>query len=105
MSPAENASPSSGEPLRVLFVTSAYPTPSRPAAGSFTQVQAESLRELGVEVDVLHLTRGRGVFKYVLGVGELWRTMRRKRYDLVHGFYVFAGILLLTQRQCPAIVP
>jgi glycosyltransferase involved in cell wall biosynthesis len=100
----ESALTSAGEPLRVLFVTSAYPTPSQPALGSFTKAQADSLRELGVGVDVLHLTAGRGLGKYVIGLRELRRRMRRNRYDIVHGFYVFSGLILLSQRRCPAIV-
>ncbi|MGD6778609.1 glycosyltransferase [Sutcliffiella horikoshii] len=39
--------------MRVLFITSIYPSENKPAAGVFHQTQADSLKELGVKVDVV----------------------------------------------------
>lgn len=39
--------------MRVLFITSIYPSEHKPAAGVFHQTQADSLQRLGVKVDVV----------------------------------------------------
>ncbi|MGD6776438.1 glycosyltransferase [Sutcliffiella horikoshii] len=39
--------------MRVLFITSIYPSEHKPAAGVFHQTQADSLQELGVKIDVV----------------------------------------------------
>lgn len=39
--------------MKVLFVTSVYPSEHKPAAGVFHQTQADSLKELGIEVTVI----------------------------------------------------
>jgi teichuronic acid biosynthesis glycosyltransferase TuaC len=44
--------------MRVLVVTAMYPTPEHPEFGSFVRTQVESLRNAGVDVELLVL-RGR----------------------------------------------
>lgn len=39
--------------MRVLFITSIYPSEHKPAAGVFHQTQADSLRKLGIKVEVV----------------------------------------------------
>ena len=45
--------------MRVLVVTNMYPQPGQPAFGVFVKDQVESLRSLGLEVDVLFMNGGR----------------------------------------------
>lgn len=85
-------------------MTGVYPTPEKPALGSFVAIQADSLRKRGVAVSVLHLEGGRGVSKYAKGVLELRRRLAKERCDLVHGFYIFSGLVALTQSRCPTVV-
>lgn len=39
--------------MRVLFITSIYPSENKPAAGVFHQTQADSLQQLGMKVEVV----------------------------------------------------
>ena len=43
--------------MRTLVVTNMYPTPAKPHGGAFVAAQVESLRDIGVEVEVCHLDR------------------------------------------------
>ena len=52
--------------MRALVVTNMYPTAATPNAGPFVAAQVESVRELGVEIELLHLPRpeaGRRVYR------------------------------------------
>ena len=62
--------------MRVLVVTSMYPTKERPAYGTFVRDQVESLRDAGIDVDVLAFTGGDGAKSY-LAAG--W-TLRQTQY-------------------------
>jgi teichuronic acid biosynthesis glycosyltransferase TuaC len=93
--------------MRALIVTNMYPTAARPHAGAFIASQVESLRELGVEVEVCHLDRpaqGRSVYR------RLGRTMRglvdSTQPDVVHVQYggVLASRISRAVRDRPVLV-
>jgi glycosyltransferase involved in cell wall biosynthesis len=78
--------------LRVLVVTNMYPTPSSPAGGVFIELQVRSLRQLGVEVEVLHFDRrSRGPRAYWRLGRELTRAVERTQPALVH--IAYGGVL------------
>jgi glycosyltransferase involved in cell wall biosynthesis len=73
--------------MRALVVTNMYPTPARPALGSFVRDQVEALRRTdGVEVDLFAFAPG-GATAYVKGTRELRRRHRGGRYDVVHAHF------------------
>ncbi len=76
--------------MRILHVTGVYPTPEDPKPGIFIQTQVESLRAVGVEVDVCVL-QGRGALKYVSGITQIRGFLAKKNYDLIHAHYMYAG--------------
>lgn len=95
--------------MRILTLTNMYPTPDRPVFGIFVKEQVESIRALGLHVDVLFVDprRGRGRLRhmaYPLGLPRLWTALRRKRYDVIHAHYVFSGIIARAQWQVPLVV-
>ncbi len=74
--------------MRVLAVTNMYPSFKNPALGVFVKEQLESLRTLGLDVNVLRVNRfQRGILAYV-GLGQ---KVRKKMVefgpDLVHVMY------------------
>jgi glycosyltransferase involved in cell wall biosynthesis len=76
--------------VRVLVVTSLYPTAARPERGRFVADQVESLRRIeGVEVDVFQFEPGG--FNYVTAARELRRRHRGERYDVVHAHHGLGG--------------
>src|SRR2546423_13090629 len=77
--------------MRVLVVTSMYPSPARPGLGVFVRDQVEALRAIeGLEVEVFSFEPG-GLRRFVRGGRELRRAHRGERYDVVHAHYGVAG--------------
>ena len=73
--------------MRALIVTNMYPTPQRPALGSFVRDQVEALRRIsGVELDVFAFAPG-SPLAYARAAAELGRRHRRRQYDVVHAHF------------------
>jgi glycosyltransferase involved in cell wall biosynthesis len=72
--------------MRALVVTNMYPTPTRPALGSFVRDQVQALRRIdGVEVDLFTFAPG-GAGPYLRAAQDL-RRRHRDRYDVVHAHF------------------
>jgi teichuronic acid biosynthesis glycosyltransferase TuaC len=91
--------------MRVLVVTSMYPTPSRPGLGGFVRDQVEALRRLdGLEVEVFSFEPG-GASRYARAARRLRRAHRRHDFDLVHAHYGLSGwVALALGRRAPLVV-
>ncbi len=73
--------------MRALVVTNMYPTPERPALGSFVRDQVEALRRRGdVEVELFAFPPG--LRAYPRAARELRRRYgKRERFDVVHAHF------------------
>jgi teichuronic acid biosynthesis glycosyltransferase TuaC len=89
--------------MRVLAVTAIYPSEAHPARGTFVKEQVESLREAGVEVDVLAFRQGEKD-SYLQAIPIMRRQLRAKRYDIVQAYYGLTGGVARMQNQCPLVV-
>ncbi|HEX3978567.1 MAG TPA: glycosyltransferase [Solirubrobacteraceae bacterium] len=70
--------------MRALIVTNMYPSPGRPALGSFVADQVAALQRTGeAEVEVFAFAPG----DYVAGARALWARHRRDRFDIVHAHF------------------
>ena len=93
--------------MHTLVVTNMYPTPTAPGEGAFVAAQVESLRDRGVQIDVLHLPRlenGRGVYR---GLGrKVTEAVAAQRPDLVHVAYggLTAYVVTRAIRNRPVLV-
>jgi teichuronic acid biosynthesis glycosyltransferase TuaC len=85
-------------PLRVLMVTTDWPTPDRPRTTNFIRRQADALRTAGGDIDVFHFRGAQNPLNYV----RAWRAVRRHlatgRYDLVHAQFGQSGLVALPKR-------
>jgi teichuronic acid biosynthesis glycosyltransferase TuaC len=73
--------------LRALVVTNMYPSPERPALGSFVRDQVEALRALpDIEVELLAFAP-RGPGAYIGAAREIRRRYRGERFDVVHAHF------------------
>jgi teichuronic acid biosynthesis glycosyltransferase TuaC len=90
--------------LRVLVITNMWPTPERPALGSFVRDQVEALRRRD-DVDLtLHAFSG-GLTSYPLEALKLRRRYRHTRFDVVHvHFGLTAWTALLAGLRAPIVV-
>lgn len=89
---------------RVLVLTNMFPTEAHPAFGTFVADQVESLRRLGVDIDVLFLNPRETRLNYLKGPLRLRRQIHAKQYDLIHAHYLFCGIIAVTQKQLPVVL-
>jgi glycosyltransferase involved in cell wall biosynthesis len=90
--------------MKVLIVTNMYPTADQPHFGIFVEEQVESLRRLGLEVDVLFINGRRSKLNYLAGYPRLWWRLLRHRYDLIHAHYIFAGLVARGQIGTPVVL-
>jgi len=84
--------------LRVLIVTSEWPTPEQPELAPFIVQQVKFLRLAGMEIDVFSFRGAKNPFKYMRAWLEVQRRLRRKRYDLVHAQFGQSGLLVFPKR-------
>jgi teichuronic acid biosynthesis glycosyltransferase TuaC len=72
--------------VRALVVTNMYPTPERPALGSFVRDQVEALRRRDdVEIELFAFPPG--LRSYPGAARELRRRFRGQRFDVVHAHF------------------
>lgn len=90
--------------MKVLLMTAIYPTPENPAFGAFVRAQAESLKQAGVEIEVLVLGGRFRKMIYPKGIFQLRRRLATGSFDLVHAHYSYVGMVACTQRKVPVIV-
>lgn len=94
--------------MRILHITTNYPTAEHPAFGSFVRSQVESLRAAGsatdslrsdeVECEVFYINgrvHGKGtVGRYLAETFRLLWHLLRHRYDVLHCHHALAGLVL-----------
>ncbi len=90
--------------IRVLHVVSSWPTERTPFVKPFIVSQINSLRQAGIEVDVINLDATGNSFNYLSGMFKILNTVRRQRYDLIHAHYSYCGWSAVPQRRVPVIV-
>ena len=86
------------QPIRVLMVTSDWPTPGQPRTTYFIKRQAEFLQAAGVLVDVFHFRGRRNPWNYLSAWWRLRRRLARNYYDLVHAQFGHSGMLAYPKR-------
>ncbi len=84
--------------LRVLMITTNWPTPGGPRTSHFIKRQADFLQAAGIKVDVFHFQARKNVASYM----KAWLAVRRKlaaaKYDLIHAQFGHSGLMALPKR-------
>lgn len=91
-------------PLRVLFVTNLWPDAARPWHGTYVRSQAESLRRLGVAVEVESLRGYADRRAYARGMRSALARGRRRDHDLVHAHYGHSAAVARLQVGTPLVI-
>ena len=89
--------------MQVLYFTNMWPTAERPGFGAFVRAQADSVKSLGVDVDVLPMLGGHPSVRYPRGLLQLRRRLRERRADLVHAHYGYSVALATMQWEAPVV--
>jgi glycosyltransferase involved in cell wall biosynthesis len=89
--------------MRILVITTGYPTEKKPGEVPAIKDQVESLRQQGITIDIINI-REFGKFKYLKAAWNILRlNVQRKKYDLIHSIYGHAGFIALLQFRYPVI--
>jgi teichuronic acid biosynthesis glycosyltransferase TuaC len=90
--------------MKILVATAIYPTAENPAFGSFVRTQVESLRDAGVEIELLVLSGRPRKLIYPRGIVQLNRRLAAGDVDLVHAHYSYVGMVARAQWKVPVVV-
>ncbi|OGO31579.1 MAG: hypothetical protein A2Z29_02815 [Chloroflexi bacterium RBG_16_56_11] len=90
--------------MRVLVVTNMYPSPEKPAFGTFVKEQVESLRREGADVDVFFFDGTQNKMNYVKAYFRFWAQISHRRYDIIHAHYVLSGMVARAQFLLPVVL-
>ena len=88
--------------MRVLVVTSLYPTDAHPERGRFVLDQVEALRALGTEVEVFSFEPG--LPNYFRAARALRRRHDGGNFDVVHAHHGLGGWTARALRGAPLVV-
>ena len=81
--------------MKVLHVTTNYPTQEYPIFGIFVKEQVESLQKIGIDCDVFYCDgQNKGFRKYITYVPSLWKRVWFGRYDIIHCHHALSAIIL-----------
>jgi glycosyltransferase involved in cell wall biosynthesis len=87
-----------GNPIRVLMITSEWPTRDQPHLVPFIVRQVEFLRKAGVEVEVFAFRGKKNPLNYARAWIQAQKMIRSGRHNLVHAQWGQSGILALPKR-------
>ena len=81
--------------MRILHITTNYPTPEFPIFGIFVKEQVESLQKIGVDCEVFYCDgKNRGFKQYITYVPKLWWKVMKGHYDVLHCHHALSLIIL-----------
>jgi len=90
--------------MRVLIMSAIYPTPEKPAWGTFIRTEVESLRNAGIDVELLLLTGSSRKWNYLNAMFQLRRLLASKTIDLIHAHIAYVGMVARMQWKLPVVV-
>lgn len=81
--------------MKILHVTTNYPTLEFPIFGIFVKEQVESLQKIGVDCDVFYCDgQNKGFKKYITYLPSLWKKAMFGGYDIIHCHHALSAVLL-----------
>jgi teichuronic acid biosynthesis glycosyltransferase TuaC len=89
--------------VRALIVTNMYPSPERPALGSFVRDQVDALRRRD-DVEIELFAFAPGLRAYPEAARELRRRFRGRRFDVVHAHFGLVAWPALVAHLGPVVV-
>lgn len=91
------------EKIRVLMITSEWPTPEKPYQVPFIVRQVEYLRKAGIEVDVFPFRGAKNPANYLRAWQKARLALKAGKYDLIHAQWGQSGLMALP-KSIPLVV-
>lgn len=81
--------------MRVLHITTNYPTKEFPIFGIFVKEQIDSLQLLGIQNEVFYCDgQNKGFKKYITYIPKIWWKILTNKYDIIHCHHALSAIIL-----------
>ena len=83
--------------MRILHITTNYPTENFPIFGIFVQEQVKSLQKIGVDCDV-YFSNGKengGMKAHRASIKKVRKLLKENKYDVIHCHHSISGLILL----------
>ena len=90
--------------LKILVVTSIYPTQQNPSLGAFVASQVQSLQNIGLSIDVIFLDVRRSKWELLKGITKIRNRLSSNTYDLIHAHFGYNGIPVCFQKNLPFVI-
>lgn len=90
--------------MKALIVTNMFPSKERPGWGSFVGSQVQSLRDEGVDLDVIHIRSDVSKREYWRAKAKVRDHCRAKKYDVIHAHYGLSAAPCLLQSKVPLVI-
>lgn len=91
-------------PLRVLFITNAWPYPGNPSHGTHAAREVAALRDAGVDMQVVPIQGHDSRWAYARAAAQIAGRNRRGGYDVVHGYLGHAGAVSRLYARAPLVI-
>jgi glycosyltransferase involved in cell wall biosynthesis len=75
--------------IRILIITNMYPNPKVPYSGIFVKEQADSLRRLGVGVDIFFINGKQSRLNYLYSIFRIRALLKKESYDIIHSHHSY----------------
>ena len=85
-------------PIRVLMITSEWPTPERPYDAPYLVRQVDFLRRAGVQVEVFSFRGAKRPLNYLKARRQLQSRLKEQRFDLLHAQFGQSALLVWPKR-------
>ena len=90
--------------MRVLYVTSEWPTRDHFWAAPFIVRQVNALRGAGIDVDVFAFRGKRRLANYVQIYRDVQKRLQYEEYDVIHAQFGHSGLLVSLPKRLPLVV-
>lgn len=81
--------------MKVLHITTNYPTKEHPVFGIFVKEQIESLKSLGMDCDI-YFSNGKemgGMKAHRVSIGKVRQLLKENKYDIIHCHHSISGLV------------
>ncbi|MCL4237377.1 MAG: glycosyltransferase [Anaerolineae bacterium] len=90
--------------MRILYVTSEWPTETHPWYAPFLVRQVGALRRAGVDIEVFPFRGQRKLKNYVRIYRRLHTKIRNESFDVIHAQFGHSGLLASIPKRSPMVV-
>ena len=90
--------------MKILYIVNVLPDSENPSAEPFVKAQIDSVKALGHDIAIMNVKGSQSKLHYLFAIFKLRKLLKMKNFDLIHGHYVYSGLIAALQRRVPTVV-